>query len=645
MQRYVKLLLALSFIALLAPASLMAAEEPSATLEAGFNTVNIDDNQTRVNEYSITRPDTGTGSYGKVAIEGEEEGFYLDLGGEIHDKDTVKFDLGMDFMRRVRVNMKYDEFTHWLDHDQLNYLNAAVPDASLFGVDNPDGILDPNHVPGAITAWDPATGQVTAAAPGAGTQQIGRAGLYGEDFVPDEDFFIVHKELESKIDVDVFPNVTIHAGYRLEKRDGREQSIGLSKCTTCHITGSSKKVNEKTEDVTLGATGKFGLLTVDYTFTAREFTNDAADPTRVYDAALSPSTGTTYSPTNGTFDNRLLYDLENLDTLDAAERTYDTTPNSDKDSHVLKARVDLPYNTAVLGSYVTADVESRKSADGTFALSDTTLTSTYDGYGLKATTRFIKNLTLNAYVKLEEIETDEMEITLAPMQSTTASLGGVPATPVVERPDAASRDNVTAGVDAMYRLARYTTARLGYEYEKVDRDEWWLGETETQTFKASLKTRPMKDLNTRISYMYQSIDEPFRNPDAALYVDPVTGLNYYDKDGDPTVWTPGYTIGSGPTYGTDYYDLRSLDMTNLPEDVHEAKLSATWSPRADFSATLTYRGRFEENELDNGSWKQTSHSPTLSLWYAASEKVNLTFAYNYYDQSTESKFCQGWYDG
>ena len=671
MHRTMKWLLALSLVVLLAPLCPADAEEASASIEAGVNTVNIDDNKTRVNEYSTTRPDDGTGAYGKVTIEGEENGFYIDLMGDIQDKDTINLDLGMDFMRRVRVETKYEEFTHWLDHDKLNYLNAAVPGANLFAVDNPgsptlvspglwnlgtdpDAALNPNNVPAFVGLGDDgnyyATNNSPPAAPDGVTvawQQIGRAGLYGEDFVPNEDFYIVHKEFENKVDMDIFPNVTLHAGYRLEKREGRAQAIGMSKCTTCHITGSSKEIDEKTEDLSFGATGKFGLLTLDYTFTTREFRNDAADPTRVYDAALSPSPATVYSPTNGTFDNRLLYDLEadpSAAAIDAAERAYDTTPDSDKDSHVLKARVDLPYNTAVLGSFVTAKVESNKSSDGTFALSDSRLTSTYDGYGLKATTRFMKNLTLNAYVKFEEIETDEVDITFYPMAQTTASLGGVPGTPVVGRADAASRDNVKAGIDGMYRLARYTTARLGYEYKKEDRDEWWLGETETQTFKASLKTRPMKNLTTRLSYMYQSIDEPFRNPDAALYVDPYTGLNYYDKNADPA-WTPGYTIGSGPTYGTDYYDLRSLDMTNLPEDVHEAKLSATWSPRADFSATLTYRGRFEENELDHGSWKQTTHSPTLSLWYAPTNRVNLTFAYNYYGQSTESKFCQGWYDG
>ena len=53
----------------------------------------------------------------------------------------------------------------------------------------------------------------------------------------------------------------------------------------------------------------------------------------------------------------------------------------------------------------------------------------------------------------------------------------------------------------------------------------------------------------------------------------------------------------------------------------------------------------EENDLAHSTWEQSTHSPGVSLWYAPSNKLNLTFAYNYLGQSTESKFCQGWYDG
>ena len=61
--------------------------------------------------------------------------------------------------------------------------------------------------------------------------------------------------------------------------------------------------------------------------------------------------------------------------------------------------------------------------------------------------------------------------------------------------------------------------------------------------------------------------------------------------------------------------------------------------------SATYRIKAEENDLDVSTWKQTTHSPGLSVWYAPSNRVNLTFAYNYLNQGSETAFCQGWYDG
>ena len=265
--------------------------------------------------------------------------------------------------------------------------------------------------------------------------------------------------------------------------------------------------------------------------------------------------------------------------------------------------------------------------------------TTYDGYGLKART-MLGPVVLKFKLKAEEIESDDTTMTFVPMAQTTASIGGLPGTPTATRESAADREVLTLGVEGSYRLARGALVRLGYELEQIDRDDHHFGETDTHEVKASLKMRPSRKTRVRASYMYQQIDNPFQNPDAAEYVDPITGLTYYDKGTDT-----GYTIGSGPTYGTDYYDLRATDLSNLPENVHEAKVSASWSPKANFSTTFTFRARNEENELDRSTWKQDSLAPGLSFWYAPTQKLNLTFLYNYLGQRTESKFCQGWYDG
>lgn len=690
MFNYWKWLLAVSVVTLMAPLPLLAAETTgklSSFVEAGAATVDIKDDKTRVNEYSTTLPDDNTGGYGKIKVEAQKGDKYIDLSGEFYDSDSMNYELEVEASRRFRLKSSYDEFTHWLEHEELNYLNAGIPSGAnaattltdlgykKTGAKNTGGTiigafwdvpnynwLDPDNVTGYIGkgasgrlyAFNPAdpsikTSMIDNAPEPIDWQQIGRASVLGEDFVPNKDFFIVRKEFKNEADIEIIPNVTLHLGQRLEKREGTDQSIGMSKCTSCHITGDSKRINEETNDFTIGATGKFGIVTVDYEYLDRDFDNNASDPSRYYDPALSPNPKTQYAESNATFDNRLLYDYED------GALPYDTTPDSEKHSHTFKARVDLPKDTTMTGSYVYAKMESDKQDAVGLTINKSKISTTYDGYGLRITTQPMDRLRVNMKVKVEDLDTSRFTYDMVPINTTSgASLGGQ-ADPSyytdLERHAANDGDTLTLGIDGIYRLGRKTTLRVGYEYEDFDRDMSELGETETHTLKASIKTRFGKSISARASYKYQDINDPLHNPDAAMYIDPYTGESYYDKDqqlGNGTIvdgWTPGFQIGTGPSYGTDFYDLRRSDMTNQPETVNEVKLSTTWSPATSFSATLAFLGRFKENDLSNSSWKEDTYSPSVSFWYAPSEKLNINFLYNYMGQRAESKFCQGWYDG
>ncbi|MDT8441620.1 MAG: GSU2204 family CXXCH-containing (seleno)protein [Desulfuromonadales bacterium] len=689
-----KWLLALSVVILMAPLPLLAADataQSTGSIEVGGAIIDIKDDPTRVNKYSTSLPDDDSGVYGKINLDAAGESTSVRLDGEFHDQDSSTYQLDINAANRLRFRSSHDKFNVWLNHDRLDYLNAGIPSggkaaATLDGLiaagtagyaaqpaQNGDGAtvgkiwsvpdfnwLDPNNVTGYIGqgasgqlyAFNPAlpyynTATIANPPEAIKWQQVGRASLYGEDFVPNRDFFMTREEFKNSFDIQVTPNVTLHFGHRLEKREGIDQSIAMSKCTSCHITGQSKRIDEETEDLRLGATGKFGLLTVDYEYLNREFRNRTSDPLRVFDPALAPNPRTQYTTGNATFDNRLLYDYE------AGAIPYDVTPESDKQSHVLKARLDLSNNTVLTGSYVNAEVESNKADSVGMTVNKSQITTQYDGYGLRLTVRPVQRLALNLRGKVEEVDTSDFSYSLPPMGTGSASLGGVPDPAYytdLERHASNDGDKLTLGIDGLYRLGRKTTLRAGYEYEKFDRDYEELGETETQTVKLSLKTRFGKTVSARAAYSYQEIDEPLHNPHGAMYVDPVTGLPYYDKDQQTSgvidgVWQPGFLIGSGPSYGTDFYDLRTADLSNLPESIHEVKLSSTWSPSASFAATVALRGRFEENDLTSSDWQQESYSPSVSFWYAPTDKLNLTFLYNYLGQRAESKFCQGWYDG
>lgn len=663
----------LALTLLLWPRPPAGAEETlfDAGVEVGAYGQKIDKDGSRVNEYSRQGNDDTLTGYGTADVRTARGNSAAEIAVDAVGGASPDARLQFDFGRILRVRAESMSFKHQLDHDRIDYLNAAVPGANLFATANPgapvsiditgapaaatsiwslstdpSASLNPNNVPAfigkdALGNWY-ATNLGTPPAAIAGNavswQQIGRASVYGEDFAAAQVFEIERRESKAETDLTLpfLPQVTFHAGYRLEEREGTEQSIGMSKCTACHVTGGSREVNEQTEDLSAGATGRFGLLTVDYGYKTSEFREKGADPTRRYDPALSPSPSTTYTPTNGTFDNRLLYDYED------GQMRYDVTPDSEKASHLLKARVDLPRATSLVGTLVRSESESHKSDEaGVFTLGDQTLTSNYDGYGLRLATKLTDALRLNLRGKVEKVETDASVITYLPMGTTAQpNLGGgvLPASITRTYESIENRDVLTLGADAVWRLARKTTLRFGYEYKSDERDDNHFGDTTTQTAEASLKVTLAKDLNARLSYTYQNIDNPLTHVNAAGYVDPVTGLPYTI---DPTA----NAIGNGPLYGTAFYDQRQVDLSNLPEEVHETKAAATWSPDPRYSMTAALRYRDESNDLDRSEWQQQTVSPSLSFWYAPAQKLNLTFVYNYLGQKAESRFCQGWYDG
>lgn len=649
-----KWLLALVLVVLLSPQTSRAEETFGGQIEAGVYGQDISKDGSKVDEYSGLSDGTVTG-YGAFDLHGASATTSVDLSADMKGNDGPQVDLKLDVNRILRFKGVHNELTHRLSHDGIGYLDAAVtPPPAGIGVDGTTIPLNENSIPAFYdpASYDKDAGTVIAyppagATPGYGSlQQVGRASVFGEDLTPGQVFEIKRTEAKAEADLTLpfLPNVTFHAGVRNEKREGTEQSIGMSKCTSCHVTGGSRNVDENTDEFNAGATGRFGLFTVDYNYKNSEFREKAATPTRVYDPARSPGAAyIAYDPTTNTlaqrpFDSRLLYDYSD------GALTYDQTPDSKKTSHILKARADLPLQTALIGSFVNTRVESKKTDEpGIWTLGDKTLTSDYDGYGFRLASRPLNSVRVNLRGKLEKVETDNAVITFIPMNTLAqGNLGGnLPAGTTFTNTygSVESRDVVTLGADAIWRFAPKSTLRFGYEIKTDDRDNEHYGKTTAQTAEVSVKTLLTKGLTARAGYTFKTIDDPFMHQHAAGFIDPVTGLPYTTNQ-DPTP-----TIGTGDLYGTAFYDLRQTDLSNQPETVHEAKISSTWSPAAKFSATATVRYRQEENELHSSEWKQQTLSPTLSFWYAPAQKLNLTFAYNYLGQRAESRFCQGWYDG
>jgi len=626
-QRYF-LVAVLSILILAATSTLAMAEEDSAHLsgnwEVGVTGVDLEDNPARVNEYGTYRSDTdGVNLATEVNLEYINKGFMMELESDINGADDQQHALELDFNRVFKFDFDTSKFNHWKDQDTLEHLGATMQ------------------------------GDIDGDQPRVFTNQTWAKGDK-EQFAEEQaqDYLVTRKEskVDSELHLPCLPNITFHAGVRIEEREGMEQSIALSKCSACHIEANPKVIDELTEEFTLGATGKFGLLTVEYEYLSRDFEDRGELPTYAYWNSGKTRFGST-DP------QQLLYINEELE--------YNKTPESEKDSHLLNARLDLPNNTVISCSYINADIESAKEGEEgtyTFVGSDT-LTSSFESFALKGATR-IGGLRLSMHGSSYEIDGPDYTLSFPDRvdnvdwdhDGITDDVNNTLAQEA-DYESAESRDVTEFGLDAIYRIARGTTLRLGYEYEEVEREEVELGETETSTYKVSLHSRLAKGLNARFSYTYQDIDDPFGGDDvtgiAQGHPDAIVdGTLSYLLTGDYKQALPDFDTNSDPLadgntaavyYWNTVYPARGLDATDQPDEVQEAKISTTWSPAANMSLTAYLRTRFEENS--KVKYEENTYVPGISFWYAPNSKMNLVMAYNFNKQETENQMCVGWYHG
>ncbi|MCK4502822.1 MAG: MtrB/PioB family outer membrane beta-barrel protein [Desulfuromonadales bacterium] len=624
-QRHLWLVALLSILTLMTTTTLAIASEAvtSGHVEVGISGMNTDDSPARVNEYVKTSNDDNNTVNPAInlGVDFFDAGISVGVEADVKGSDNYDFSLGADINRVFRINLDYQAFEHWKDHETLDQMGATGRDDT--GGSQPSVTTDKIMAELAELATP-----ITVV--GGGSLDYDPRVAYEQELA--NEYIVTRRELESEVElmVPALPNVTFHAGLRIETRQGMEQAIGVQKCDSCHVSAKGKNIDERTEDFTFGATGKFGIVTVDYDYLNRTFAENSAAPVFSFEDA---GNGTAYN---------LLYENGDFD--------FARTPDSEKDTHSLKARVDLPKSTSVTASYVNSEIESSKSeTQGEYTLLDgDTLKTEYESFGANIATRFGKNISLSLHGNMSEIDAKHNEIYFAARDDGGSAEAAFPGDDTDAWHSAEARETSEIGVDLVYRLAKATSLRLGYEYELVDRAEEELGETKTHTLKAALKTRINNSLSGRFSYQYQDIEEPLAGAhvgiaQGAVLADGTTAI----QDGDSGLWyftTADFALPSEKLwYWSDVYPNRTLESTNQPESVHEAKVNTTWTANANMAATLFARVRFEEN--DRVDYEQTTYVPGISFWYAPNSKMNLTMAYTFNKQETENRMCVGWYHG
>ncbi|MFC2171606.1 GSU2204 family CXXCH-containing (seleno)protein [Acidobacteriota bacterium] len=571
--------LAVSLILLSAPIPAAAGEktvEWEGKLVVGVHGVDYDGFKGRVSPYEVfkdpARPHAG------AKIKGRSDEYALDIFGYIYDEDNAYVGGAADLKRLVRARASYIRYIHQLDHDPLANLHAV------------------------------STAKVVTET----------------DFDPDADYMINYSraDVDARLTLPLAQPVRIGFEYDQQDRDGHKQSQTISHCAYCHITSKGREINERTKQFRVSAEADVGILHATYAYTTRDFKDKGATPTNTYDDVRHPST---HAPV---FDNRIQYD-----SADGA-LPYEMVPDSEKNSHVMRVKVDLPGTGAADGHYVKSESTNLNA----------NIKADFEAYGGAVHLRPFKNARLTAQVRQEKMTSDDYYVQSVERTSVAGPQAGKTYRdvygfdPNFTRESAYDRDVTSAKFNLRYRIPeRRMTLSGGYEREQTDRATYEVADNSTETtmdrIRFSLNARLDKKLRARFMYRGSWYEHPFVN----LY----GGCETHIQDvGVSSPLVPG---------STQYYErhgTRAAHLTNFPSDLHEMRAVVTWTPDPRFAFTGAYRFSDAKNdELNLSEFKRSIHSPELTAWYAPGEGTTITSSYIYFKTNLNTMTCIPVMDG
>ncbi len=535
----------------------------------------------RLTEYSPARQ--GARGVSTLAFWGSAAKVHYDFRGAYGgDNRDQSYSMYLDVNRIWRTEVRFTRLLHRLDHDPLDSLDAAK---GAVVVQHSD--LDPNRL-----------------------YAIARGEL----------------QLDSTLVIPKLRGVEFRFGYRDERRDGHKQATTMSKCATCHNVSMTRSTDQLTQDFTAGASVKVSRFSLEYGYLHRRFRERAASAVNTYDLVQQPAT------TAKIFDNRIQYGVAN------GPLPFDVIPRSRKESHTIRARVDLPHDIGINLNFVKSNVDNED-----FALNvDTMLWSARIGAPLG------KRAFVTARFRQMQIEGNDMFVNVVePAAIAGPQLGKtfVQSYPTFGAADwtrfsAESRRPTTAEFELSYRLAKRSTLRAGYTWEQVRRDHGadFLTPYQTRrntTFLSFNMRTADRTWQLRTRYSFEAINNPFRHITAAYM---------------PVIQpAPSPGVPPSPLLGTQYYtlyDSRMADLTNQPNRVHAWEHSLTWTPTGKFSASTHLRWRHQSNDqLTMSTWKNTSLSPGVELWFAPHPRFSVMAGYHFHRDRGETWFTLPVWDG
>ena len=541
--------------------------EVKAKVAAGVAVHSNDGNLTKVGEYLVL-PD-GLRPIGKAKVTVTSDKIFLDLdsyySGDPKDQEhALDFNVGRVFDQKFSFN----SLLHRLDHDPMKNLDVASE---------------------------------------------ARSGVFHTDYNPTDEYQITRSEFisESKLTIPGASFLKFYANVRNEHRSGEYQARTLSKCSSCHVVAKSRPIDNNNRDYQLGGNVTLGKAVFDYSYTKREYRENEAAPTHTYLLTLHPE------KVIPVFDSRIQYDAKD------GALPFNVIPDTDKQTHLIKANVSLSDSSVITAHYVNSNVKN----------AFTSLSTASNSFAGGFSTRIGKRGLFNARFRQISIKNDSVFIdTLEPVDVAGPNKGKtfVEAYPDFgsadwERYSALSRKTWDFDAAFKYRFSLKTKLRLNYDYKRVDRDHYEISTTNSHTFTGYFDFKPVRQWKFVLKGVIKVTDNPFTN----LY----SGVAPLVQD---------YAVDN-PFTGNQFYVFhwaREAHLSSLPTDMQEAKGIVTWNPSFRFSLSADVRYRAEQNDkLNFSTWENDTLSTGFNLWWAPLDRLDITGSFYFYGEKLNSLFA------
>ncbi len=94
-------------------------------------------------------------------------------------------------------------------------------------------------------------------------------------------------------------------------------------------------------------------------------------------------------------------------------------------------------------------------------------------------------------------------------------------------------------------------------------------------------------------------------------------------------------------YSEDDPDINGAFNSNQPEQVHSVDLGGTWTPAANFMATLQFTVENSWHQSQYANFTEDNYPMVCTLWYAPTSRLSLTTGYAYYSNWIDQDITLG----